>query len=84
MKPHILETKNVGLYTWRRGGRGQKKVYCMYTHENVDIFGWPLKQNRYVTGGELKQLSQINSGLKQIGRICMHACIQSLKSVKST
>ncbi len=42
VKPHILETKNVGLYTWRGGGRGSEKVYCLYTHENVDIFGWPL------------------------------------------
>ncbi len=39
---HILETKNVGLYTWRGGGRGSEKVYCLYTHENVDIFRWPL------------------------------------------
>ncbi len=39
---HILETKNDGLYTWRGGGRGSEKVYCLYTHENVDIFGWPL------------------------------------------
>ncbi len=40
---HILETKNVGLYTWRGGGgRVSEKVYCLYTHENVDIFGWPL------------------------------------------
>ncbi len=39
---HILETKNVGLYTWRGGGRGSEKVYRLYTHENVDIFGWPL------------------------------------------
>ncbi len=31
---HILETKNVGLYTWRGGGRGS---------ENVDIFGCPLR-----------------------------------------
>ncbi len=42
VKPHILETKNVGLYTCRGGGRGYEKVYCLYTHENVDIFGWPL------------------------------------------
>ncbi len=38
---HILETKDIGLYTWRGGGRGSEKVYCLYTHENVDIFGWP-------------------------------------------
>ncbi len=25
-----------------KGGRGSEKVYCLYTHENVDIFGWPL------------------------------------------
>ncbi len=41
---HILETKNVGLYTWRGRGRGSEKVYCLYTHENVDIFGWPLSE----------------------------------------
>ncbi len=39
---HLLVTKNVGLYTWRGGGRVSEKVYCLYTHENVDIFGWPL------------------------------------------
>ncbi len=39
---HILETKNVGLYTWRGGGRGSEKVYCLYTHENVDILDGPL------------------------------------------
>ncbi len=39
---HILETKNVGLYTWRGGGRGSEKVYCLYTLENVYIFGKPL------------------------------------------
>ncbi len=39
---HILETKKVGLYTWRGGGKGSEKVYCLYTYENVDIFGWPL------------------------------------------
>ncbi len=39
---HILEPKNVGLYTWRRRGRGYEKVYCLYTHQNVDIFGRPL------------------------------------------
>ncbi len=42
---HILETKNIGLYIWRGGGRVSKKVYCLYTHEKVDIFGWPLKYN---------------------------------------
>ncbi len=40
---HILETKEVGLYNWRGEGRGSEKVYCLYTHENVDIFGWPLR-----------------------------------------
>ncbi len=25
------------------GGGGSEKVYCLYTHENVDILGWPLK-----------------------------------------
>ncbi len=42
---HILEPKNVGLYTWRGGGMGSEKVYCSYTHENVDIYGWPLEWN---------------------------------------
>ncbi len=41
---HILETKNVGLYSWRGGGRASEKVYCLYTHENVDIFEWPLNE----------------------------------------
>ncbi len=40
---HIVEPKNVGLYTWRGEGRGSEKVYCLYTYENVDIFGWPLR-----------------------------------------
>ncbi len=39
---HILETKNVGLYTWKGGG--SEKVYCLYTNENVDIFGWHLSE----------------------------------------
>ncbi len=38
----MRETKYVGLYTWRGRGRGSEKVYCLYTDENVDIFGWPL------------------------------------------
>ncbi len=28
-------------------GEGHEKVYCLYTHENVDIFGWPLS-NLYI------------------------------------
>ncbi len=39
---HILETKNVVLYIWRGGGKGSEKEYCLYIHENVDIFGWPV------------------------------------------
>ncbi len=38
---NIVEPKNVGLYSWMGGGGGLKK-YCLYTHENVDNFGWPL------------------------------------------
>ncbi len=38
---HILQTKNVGLYPWRGGGRGSEKLYCLYTNEKVDISGWP-------------------------------------------
>ncbi len=53
---HILETKNVGLYTWREGGRGSEKVYCLYTHENVDIFGWPLRPLHQKEGNQLKTL----------------------------
>ncbi len=26
------------------GGRGSEKVFCLYTHEKVDIFGWPLNE----------------------------------------
>ncbi len=41
-KTLALEPKNVVLYTLEGGGRGSEKVYCLYTHENVDIFGRPL------------------------------------------
>ncbi len=27
------------------GGGGSEKVYCLYTHENVDIFGWSLSES---------------------------------------
>ncbi len=30
------------LYTLEGRGEGSEKVYCLYTHENVDIFEWPL------------------------------------------
>ncbi len=26
-------------------GKGSEKIYCLYTHENVDIFGWLLNRN---------------------------------------
>ncbi len=38
----IVESKHFGLYTWRGGWKGSEKVYCLYTHENFDIFRWPL------------------------------------------
>ncbi len=41
-KTFVLDPQNVGLYTLEGGGRGSEKVYCLYTHENVDILGWPL------------------------------------------
>ncbi len=37
---HIMEPKYVGL--GGEGEKGSEKVYCLYTHENVDILGWPL------------------------------------------
>ncbi len=37
------------------GGRESEKVYCLYTHENVDIFGWPLIEVlNSVTKGTIK------------------------------
>ncbi len=30
-------------------GEGSEKVYCLYTHENVDIFGWPLNKEGCMT-----------------------------------
>ncbi len=30
------------------GGKGSQKVYGLYTHENVDIYGRPLKQNQQI------------------------------------
>ncbi len=26
-------------------GSGFEKVYCLYTYENIDIFGWSLNNN---------------------------------------
>ncbi len=49
----MLETKNVGMYTWRGGGRGSEKVYCLYTHENVEIFGWPLSSIKIIIENNL-------------------------------
>ncbi len=40
----VLEPQNVGLYTLGEGERGSVKVYCLYTHENVDIYGGPLNK----------------------------------------
>ncbi len=28
--------------------REPEKVYCLYTRENVDIFGWPLNLLKYI------------------------------------
>ncbi len=39
-------SKNVDVYSF--GGRGSQKVYGLYTHENVDIYGWPPKPFWYV------------------------------------
>ncbi len=36
-----LALKNVDVYSFFKG-RGSQKVYDLYTHENVDIYGWPL------------------------------------------
>ncbi len=48
-KTLVLDPQNVGLHTLEGGGRGSEKVYCLYTHENVDIFGRPLTvQNTYI------------------------------------
>ncbi len=41
-KTLVWEPQNVGLYTLLGGARGSEKVYCLYTHENVNIFGRPL------------------------------------------
>ncbi len=50
LETHILGPTNVGLYTLRGGGRGSKKVYCLYTHEHVDIRGWSLICTMYYIG----------------------------------
>ncbi len=39
----VWHSKNVDVYSFFGGGRGSQKVYVLYTHENVDIYGWPLK-----------------------------------------
>ncbi len=37
----VLALKNVDVYSLLEG-RGSQKVYGLYNHENVDIYGWPL------------------------------------------
>ncbi len=43
-KPKMLVCTLVGEW------EGFEKVYCLYTHENVDIFGWPLSSIINFTG----------------------------------
>ncbi len=38
----VLEPQNVSLYILGGGGKGSENVYCVHTHEHVDIFGCPL------------------------------------------
>ncbi len=38
-----MAPKNVDMYSFFGGGeRGSQKVYGLYNHENVDIYGRPL------------------------------------------
>ncbi len=37
----FLALKNVDVYSFFGGGRVSQKVYDLYTHENVDIYGRP-------------------------------------------
>ncbi len=41
MIPLFWNPKYLSVH-FRGVGRGEEKVYCLYTHENVDIFEWPL------------------------------------------
>ncbi len=38
----IFGTQKMLMCTLLFGGRGSQKVYGLYTHENVDIYGQPL------------------------------------------
>ncbi len=38
----FLALKNVDVYSIFGRGEGSQKVYGLYTHENVDIYGWLL------------------------------------------
>ncbi len=40
MKPIFWKPKMLVCTLRGEGGRGSEKVYCLYTHENVDIFWW--------------------------------------------
>ncbi len=44
-----MAIKNVDVYSFL-GGRGSQKVYGLYTHENVDIYGWPLRISYLIKG----------------------------------
>ncbi len=38
-----------------------EEVYCLYTHENVDIFGWPLSSDNMDKTSWCDRLSGVTS-----------------------
>ncbi len=50
-------------------GRGSEKVYCLYTHENADIFGWPLSK-WYV-------FTMVIYVLQEISFVMSYSCVMS-------
>ncbi len=45
--------------TLRGDGEGSEELYCLYTHENVDIFGWPLNDLSYYTVSYCRTLDSL-------------------------
>ncbi len=43
-------SKNGDVYSFLEVGGMSKKVYGLYTHENVHIYGWPLRTINLLKG----------------------------------
>ncbi len=51
-------SKNVDMYSFFWEGKGSQKVYGLYNHQNVDIYGWPLRLFHYIAIKIMAYLSE--------------------------